>query len=113
MSLIFPFYGGWFFCKPTFVYGISIAKRPSLTIIPDVHMHKAVSSNFRFAFVGSFPPKKCGDENRSLVGFQGEEGCCFISQWMTSHITFSILELPVQLLFHFVRIYGTPGFIFI
>ena len=80
MSLIFPFYGGWFFCKPTFVYGISIAKRPSLTIIPDVHMHKAVSSNFRFAFVGSFPPKKCGDENRSLVGFQGEEGCCFISQ---------------------------------
>ena len=28
---------------------ISIAKRPSLTILPDVHMYKAVSSNFRVA----------------------------------------------------------------
>jgi hypothetical protein len=38
MSLIFPFYGGWYFCKPTFVYlNISIAKRPSFTILPDVH----------------------------------------------------------------------------
>jgi hypothetical protein len=30
---------------------ISIAKRPSLTILPDVHMYKAVPSNFRVAFM--------------------------------------------------------------
>ena len=59
---------------------ISIAKRPSLTILPDVHMYKAVSSNFRVAFVGNLPTKKCGDGNRCLVGVQGEEGCCFLSQ---------------------------------
>jgi hypothetical protein len=47
---------------------ISIAKRPSLTILPDVHMYKAVSSNFRVALVGSFSKKKCGDGNRCLVG---------------------------------------------
>ena len=56
---------------------ISIAKRPSLTILPDVHMYKAVPSNFRVAFMGSFPTKKCGDGNRCSVGVQGEEGCCF------------------------------------
>jgi hypothetical protein len=32
---------------------ISIAKRPSLTILPDVHMYKAVPSNFRVAFMGA------------------------------------------------------------
>lgn len=78
MSLIFPFYGGCFFAS-LHLY-ISIAKRPSLTILPDVHMYKAVSSNFRVAFVGSFPTKKCGDGNRCSVGVQGEEGCCFLSQ---------------------------------
>ena len=68
---------------------ISIAKRPSLTILPDVHMYKAVPSNFRVAFMGSFPTKKCGDGNRCSVGVQGEEGCCFFvffyHKWMTSH----------------------------
>ena len=59
---------------------ISIAKRPSLTILPDVHMYKAVSSNFRVALEGSFSKKKCGDGNRCSVGVQGEEGCCFLSQ---------------------------------
>ena len=84
---------------------ISIAKRPSLTILPDVHMYKAVPSNFRVAFMGSFPTKKCGDGNRCSLGVQGEEGCffvfvfCFYHKWMTSH---NFLELPVQLLFHFV-----------
>ena len=39
---------------------ISIEKRSSLTILPDVHMYKAVPSNFRVAFMGSFPTKKCG-----------------------------------------------------
>jgi hypothetical protein len=78
MSLIFPFYGGWVFLQANIC--ISIAKRPSLTILPDVHMYKAVSSNFRVAFVGSFPKKKCGDGNRCSVGVQGEEGCCFLSQ---------------------------------
>jgi hypothetical protein len=81
---------------------ISIAKRLSLTILPDVHMYKAVPSNFRVAFMGSFPTKKCGDGNRCSVG----EGCWFFlgffvfyHKWMTSH---NFLELPVQLLFHFV-----------
>jgi hypothetical protein len=46
---------------------ISIAKRPSLTILPDVHMYKEVPSNFRVAFMGSFPTKKCGDGNRCSV----------------------------------------------
>ena len=59
---------------------ISIAKRPSLTILPDVHMYKAVSSNFRVALVGSFAKKKCGDGNRCSVGVQGDERCCFLSQ---------------------------------
>ena len=59
---------------------ISIAKRSSLTILPDVHMYKAVSSNFRVAFVGSFPTKKCDDGNRCSVSAQREEGCCFLSQ---------------------------------
>ena len=59
---------------------ISIAKRPSLTILPDVHMYKAVSSNFRVALVGSFSKKKCGNGNRRSLGVQGEEGCCFLSQ---------------------------------
>jgi hypothetical protein len=45
-----------------------------------VHMYKAVSSNFRVAFVGIFPTKKCGDGNRCSVDVQGEEGCCFLSQ---------------------------------
>jgi hypothetical protein len=70
--------GGGFFAS-LHLY-ISIAKRPSLAILPDVHMYKAVSSNFRVAFVGSFPTKKCGDVNRCSVGVQGEEGCCFLSQ---------------------------------
>ena len=78
MSLIFSFYGGCFLASPHLY--ISIAKRPSLTILPDMHMYKAVSSNFRVAFVGNFPTKKCGDGNRCLVGVQGEEGCCFLSQ---------------------------------
>jgi hypothetical protein len=56
---------------------ISIAKRTSLTILPDVHMYKAVPSNFRVVFMGSFPTKKCGDGNWCSVGVQGEEGCCF------------------------------------
>ena len=59
---------------------ISIAKRPSLTILPDVHMYKAVPSNLRVAFVGTFPKKKCGDGNRCSVGVQREKGCCFLSQ---------------------------------
>jgi hypothetical protein len=78
MSLIFPFYGGCFFAS-LHLY-ISIAKRPSLTILPNVHMYKAVSSNFRVALVGSFAKKKCGDGNRCSVGVQGEERCCFLSQ---------------------------------
>ena len=69
---------GVVFCKPTFVY--LKAKRPSLTILPDVHMYKAVSSTFRVAFVGIFPTKKCGDGNRCSVGVQKEEGCCLLSQ---------------------------------
>ena len=76
MSLIFSFYGGCFFAS-LHLY-ISIAKRPSLTILPDMHMYKAVPSNFRVAFMGSFPTKKCGDGNRCSVGVQGEEGCCFV-----------------------------------
>ena len=78
MSLIFSFYWGWFFCKPTFVY--FKAKRPLLTILTDVHMHKAVSSTFRVALVVSFPTKKCGDGNRCSVSVQREEGCCLLSQ---------------------------------
>jgi hypothetical protein len=39
--------GGGFFAS-LHMY-ISIAKRSSLTILPDVHMYKAVSSNFRVA----------------------------------------------------------------
>ena len=77
MSLIFLFYGGCFFAS-LHLY-ISIAQRLSLTILPDMHMYKAVSSNFRVAFVGSFPKKKC-DGNRCSVVVQGEEGCCFLSQ---------------------------------
>ena len=78
MSLIFPFYGGGI---ASLHLSISIAKRPSLTLLPDVHMYKAVPSNFNFrvAFMGSFPTKKCGDGNRCSVGVQGEEGCCFLS----------------------------------
>jgi hypothetical protein len=68
----------WFFAS-LHLY-ISIAKRPSLAILPDVHMYKAVSSNFRVAFVGIFLTKKCGDGNRCSVDVQGEEGCCFLSQ---------------------------------
>jgi hypothetical protein len=45
-----------------------------------VHMYEAVSSNFRVAFVGIFPTKKCGDGNRCSVDVKGEEGCCFLSQ---------------------------------
>ena len=59
---------------------ISIAKRPSLAILPDMHMYKAVSSNFKVALVGSFSKKKCGEGNRCSVGVQGEKGCCFLSQ---------------------------------
>ena len=71
--------GGGFFAS-LHMY-ISIAKRSSLTILPDVHMYKAVSSNFRVAFMGSFPSRKCGDGNRCSVGVQGKEGCClFLSQ---------------------------------
>ena len=71
--------GGVFFAS-LHLY-ISIAKRPSLTILSDVHMYKSVSPNFRVAFVGSFPTKKCGDGNRCSVGVQGKEGCClFLSQ---------------------------------
>ena len=70
--------GGGFFAS-LHLY-ISIAKRPSLAILPDVHMYKAVSSNFRVAFVGIFLTKKCGDGNRCSVDVQGEEGCCFLSQ---------------------------------
>ena len=77
MSLIFLFYGGCFFAS-LHLY-ISIAKRPSLAILPDMHMYKAASSNFTVAFVGSFPKKKCGDGNRCSVGVQREEGCCFLS----------------------------------
>jgi hypothetical protein len=77
MSLIFPFYGGVFFAS-LHLY-ISIAKRPLLPILPDVHMYKSVSPNFRVAFVGSFPTKKCGDGNRCSVGVLGEERCCFLS----------------------------------
>jgi hypothetical protein len=43
-------------------------------------VYKAVSSNFRVAFVGIFLTKKCGDGNRCSVDVQGEEGCCFLSQ---------------------------------
>jgi hypothetical protein len=70
--------GGVFFAS-LHLY-ISIAKRPSLTILPDVHMYKSVSPNFRIAFVGSFPTKKCGDGNRCSVVVLGEERCCFLSQ---------------------------------
>jgi hypothetical protein len=76
--------GGGFFAS-LHLY-ISIAKRPSLTILPDVHMYKAVSSNFRVAFMGSFPTKKCGDGNRCSVGVQGEEGCCFCFVYFLSQM---------------------------
>jgi hypothetical protein len=36
-------------------------------------MYKAVSSNFRVAFVDSFPKKKCGDGNRCSMGVPGME----------------------------------------
>ena len=72
MSLIFPFYGGWFFCKSTFV-----DLNSETTFI---HNTTRCTSNFRVAFVGSFPTKKCGDGNRCSVGVLGEEGCCFLSQ---------------------------------
>jgi hypothetical protein len=48
-------------------------------------MYKAVSSNFRVAFVGSFPKKKCGDGNRCSVGVQGERDVVSYHKWMTSH----------------------------
>jgi hypothetical protein len=48
MSLIFTFYGGCLFAS-LHLY-ISIAKRPSLTILPDVHMYKAVSSEIEVYF---------------------------------------------------------------
>ena len=95
--------GGGFFAS-LHLY-ISIAKRPSLAILPDMHMSKAASSNFRVAFVGSFPKKKCGDGNRCSVGVQGRRDVfLFFSnhKWMTSHNFFDLI--PVQLLFHFVRI---------
>ena len=85
MSLIFPFYGGGFASLHLY---ISIAKRPSLTILPDVHMYKAVSSNFRVALEGSFSKKKCGDGNRCSVGVQGEEGCCLVSRFHAKIVFF-------------------------
>ena len=65
---------------------ISIEKRPSLTILPDVHMYKVVPSNFRVAFMGSFPTKKCGDGNRCSVGVQWEEGYCFCFVYFLSQM---------------------------
>ena len=35
--------------------------------------------------MGSFPTKKCGDENRCSVGVQGERGVVSYHKWMTSH----------------------------
>ena len=72
MSLIFPFYGDGFFAS-LHLY-ILIAKRPSFTILPDVHQISGLH------VWPVFRRNKCGDGNRCSVGFLGEEGCCFLSQ---------------------------------
>ena len=79
--------GGVFFAS-LHMY-ISIAKRSSLTILPDVHMYKAVSSNFRFAFMGSF---RRGNVVMGIdvrwVSRGGRDVVCFYHKWMTSHNIF-------------------------
>ena len=95
MSLIFHFYGDGFFAS-LHLY-ILIAKRPSFTILPDVHQISGLHlwPVFRRKnVVMGIDVQWVSLGRRDVVSYH---------KWITSY-NFSILESPVQLLFHFVRI---------